>query len=482
MATGTASARPRAEDVFAHEGATPARHIHLVRTGSSPADIPGLTSEQQRWLRELGAEINAARKQTLVPNADGSLAGLVLGAGNGSAGDPCGPSELLVGQVASSAPAGDYALSGENIDPTLAATAWGLGAYRYRRYKSNSPPAEAARLAMPVGADRKAVLDIVDGVWLGRDLINTPASDLGPQELEAEARALAGRHGARISVTVGEALLEANFPMIHAVGRASTRAPRLIDMAWEKTGGRADAPRVTLVGKGICFDTGGLDIKPASGMLLMKKDMGGAATVMALAHMVMAQGLDVRLRVLIPAAENSIDGNAFRPSDVLQSRAGQSVEVGNTDAEGRLVLADALALADEESPDVLLCFATLTGACRVALGPDLPGLFTADDALASEIAAAGLAVGDPVWRLPLWAGYDRNLDSEVADLSNVSDGPFAGAITAALFLKRFVRNATSFAHIDLFGWRPAARPLGPKGGEPQSARAMFRVLRGWYGA
>lgn len=482
MATGTASARPRAEDVFAHEGATPARHIHLVRTGSSPADIPGLTSEQQRWLRELGAEINAARKQTLVPNADGSLAGFVLGAGNGSAGDPCGPSELLVGQVASSAPAGDYALSGENIDPTLAATAWGLGAYRYRRYKSNSPPAEAARLAMPVGADRKAVLDIVDGVWLGRDLINTPASDLGPQELEAEARALAGRHGARISVTVGEALLEANFPMIHAVGRASTRAPRLIDMAWEKTGGRADAPRVTLVGKGICFDTGGLDIKPASGMLLMKKDMGGAATVMALAHMVMAQGLDVRLRVLIPAAENSIDGNAFRPSDVLQSRAGQSVEVGNTDAEGRLVLADALALADEESPDVLLCFATLTGACRVALGPDLPGLFTADDALASEIAAAGLAVGDPVWRLPLWAGYDRNLDSEVADLSNVSDGPFAGAITAALFLKRFVRNATSFAHIDLFGWRPAARPLGPKGGEPQSARAMFRVLRGWYGA
>ncbi|MGD9670357.1 MAG: M17 family metallopeptidase [Hyphomicrobiaceae bacterium] len=482
MATGTASARPRAEDVFAHEGATPARHIHLVRTGSSPADIPGLTSEQQRWLRELGAEINAARKQTLVPNADGSLAGFVLGAGNGSAGDPCGPSELLVGQVASSAPAGDYALIGENIDPTLAATAWGLGAYRYRRYKSNSPPAETARLAMPVGADRKAVFDIVDGVWLGRDLINTPASDLGPQELEAEARALAGRHGARISVTVGEALLEANFPMIHAVGRASTRAPRLIDMAWEKTGGRADAPRVTLVGKGICFDTGGLDIKPASGMLLMKKDMGGAATVMALAHMVMAQGLDVRLRVLIPAAENSIDGNAFRPSDVLQSRAGQSVEVGNTDAEGRLVLADALALADEESPDVLLCFATLTGACRVALGPDLPGLFTADDALASEIAAAGLAVGDPVWRLPLWAGYDRNLDSEVADLSNVSDGPFAGAITAALFLKRFVRNATSFAHIDLFGWRPAARPLGPKGGEPQSARAMFRVLRGWYGA
>ncbi len=481
MATGTASATPRAEDVFAPEGAMPARQIHLIGSGTSPADIGGLTQEQQRWLQESGAEIASARRQTLVPGADGSLAGLVLGVGNGNAGDPCGPSELLVGQVASTVPAGAYGLSGDNFDPTLAATAWGLGAYRYRRYKTSTSPAETARLVMPAGADRKSVLDVVDGVWLGRDLINTPASDLGPEELEAQSRALAERHGARISVTVGDSLLAANFPMIHAVGRASTRAPRLIDMSWEKPGGNADSPRVTLVGKGICFDTGGLDIKPASGMLLMKKDMGGAATALALAHMIMAQGLDVRLRVLIPAAENSIDGNAFRPSDVLQSRAGQTVEVGNTDAEGRLVLADALALADEESPDLLLCFATLTGACRVALGPDLPGLFTTDDALASEIAAAGLAVGDPVWRLPFWAGYDRNLDSEVADLSNVSDGPFSGAITAALFLKRFVRNAASFAHVDLFGWRPAARPLGPKGGEPQSARAMFRVLRGWYG-
>lgn len=482
MATGTLSARPQAQDVFAPEGETPARLIHLVRSNTNPADIPRLTAEQHRWLGECSNEIAAARKQTLLPGPDGSLAGLVLGLGNGTAGDPCGPSELLVGQVASTAPAGTYVLSSDDVDPTLAATAWGLGAYRYRRYKTAAPSNPSARLAMPVGADRKAVLDIVDGVWLGRDLINTPASDLGPEQLESESRALAERHGARIGVIVGDALLEANFPMIHAVGRASTRAPRLIDMTWSKPGGLADAPRVTLVGKGICFDTGGLDIKPASGMLLMKKDMGGAATALALAHMIMAQGLDVRLRVLIPAAENSIDGNAFRPSDVLQSRAGQTVEVGNTDAEGRLVLADALSFADEESPDLLLCFATLTGACRVALGPDLPGLFTTDDALASEIAAAGLAVGDPVWRLPLWAGYDRNLESEVADLSNVSEGPFAGAITAALFLKRFVRNAASFAHVDLFGWRPAARPLGPKGGEPQSARAMFRVLRGWYGA
>lgn len=482
MATGTAPAQIGVEDVFAPEAVEPARPIHLVRSGAAPSDIPGLTPEQQRWLEACGADVATARKQTLLPAADGSLAGVALGLGNGGAGEPCGPSELLVGQFASTAPGGDYALNGDNIDETLAATAWGLGAYRYRRYKTSAQTAKIARLAIPAGTDRKAVLDIVEGVWLGRDLINTPASDLGPEELEAEARALAARHGAQTSVIVGDALLTANFPMIHAVGRASTRPPRLIDITWAKIGGRADAPRVTLVGKGICFDTGGLDIKPASGMLLMKKDMGGAATALALAHMIMAQGLDVRLRVLIPAAENSIDGNAFRPSDVLQSRAGHTVEVGNTDAEGRLVLADALALADEESPDVLLCFATLTGACRVALGPDLPGLFTTDDALASEITAAGLAVGDPVWRLPLWPGYDRNLESEVADLSNVSDGPFAGAITAALFLKRFVRNAKSFAHVDLFGWRPSARPLGPKGGEPQTARAVFRVLRSWYGA
>ncbi|MCB1505324.1 MAG: leucyl aminopeptidase family protein [Hyphomicrobiaceae bacterium] len=440
-----------------------------------------MTAEEMAWLKANGMRTSAARKQVLLSARDGQLGGVVLGLGNGNSGDPCGPSELLVGQIASTAPRATFMLADEEIDATLAAVSWGLGGYRYRRYKTGAAGGEWARLAMPAGVNGQEVLDIVDAVWMGRDLINTPASDLGPAELEAAARAMADAHGAQVSVTVGDDLLSANFPMIHAVGRASTRAPRLIDITWSKPGGRADAPRVTLVGKGICFDTGGLDIKPASGMLLMKKDMGGAATALTLGRMVMARGLDVRLRILIPAAENSIDGNAFRPSDILTSRAGQTVEVGNTDAEGRLVLADALSLADEEAPDVLLCFATLTGACRVALGPDLPGLFTNDDALASEIAAAGLAVGDPVWRLPLWPGYDRNLESEIADLSNVSDGPFAGAITAALFLQRFVRNAALFAHIDLFGWRPSARPLGPKGGEPQSARALFRVLNGWYG-
>jgi len=264
--------------------------------------------------------------------------------------------------------------------------------------------------------------------------------------------------------------------MIHAVGRASVRAPRLIDLVW----GAAEAPRVTLVGKGICFDTGGLDVKPASGMLLMKKDMGGAATALALAHMIMALKLPVRLRVLIPAAENSIGGNAFRPGDVLKSRSGKTVEIGNTDAEGRLVLADALTLADEEGPDRLISFATLTGAARVALGPDVPPLYTDDDAFAAELVSAGLSVGDPMWRMPFWNGYERNLDSEVADMNNVSEGSFAGSVTAALFLRRFVRNAKAFAHLDIYGWRPSARPLGPKGGEPHTARAVFEVLRRAY--
>jgi leucyl aminopeptidase len=244
-------------------------------------------------------------------------------------------------------------------------------------------------------------------------------------------------------------------------------------MSW----GRPDAARVTLVGKGICFDTGGLDIKPASAMLLMKKDMGGAATALALAHMIMANDLDVRLRVLIPAAENSIAGNAFRPGDVLRSRAGKTVEIGNTDAEGRLVLADALALADEERPDTLVSFATLTGAARVALGPELPPLYTDDDAFAGALAAAGLRLGDSVWRMPFWSGYESTLDSPIADMNNVSDGPFAGSVTAALFLRRFVKQARRFAHFDIYGWRPSPKPLGPKGAEVQAARAVFDVLR-----
>jgi leucyl aminopeptidase len=296
---------------------------------------------------------------------------------------------------------------------------------------------------------------------------------MGPEELEAIARQIAERHGAPCEVTTGDELLAKNFPLIHAVGRASSRAPRLIDITW----GRSGAPRITIVGKGVCFDTGGLDIKPAAGMLLMKKDMGGAAAALALADMVMGAKLDVRLRVLVPAVENSISGNAFRPSDIINSRAGITVEIGNTDAEGRLVLADALALGDEDKPQLIMTFATLTGAARVALGPDLPPLFVDDDMVAGNICSNGQSIGDPVWRMPFWAGYDRMLDTEDADLSNTGTAPFAGAVTAALFLKRFVSQAQHYAHFDIYGWRPVRNALGPKGGEPHGARTMFEVIR-----
>ncbi|TXN54916.1 leucyl aminopeptidase family protein, partial [Methylobacterium sp. WL18] len=318
---------------------------------------------------------------------------------------------------------------------------------------------------------------VAAAVAMGRDLINTPANDLGPAEIEAAARALAERHGASIEVTQGEALAKA-FPLIHAVGVASPRAPRLIDLTW----GPADAPRVTLVGKGVAFDTGGLDIKPSSAMLLMKKDMGGAAVTLAAADMIMGGGLKIRLRVLIPAVENAVSGNAFRPSDVLPSRAGLSVEIGNTDAEGRLILADALALADAEEPALILDFSTLTGAARVALGPDLPAFFTEDEALAASVAEAGRSAVDPIWRMPLHAPYASLLDSKVADLNNVSGGPFAGAITAALFLRRFAPKTKAHGHFDLYGWNPSTKPGRPEGGEVQTARLTYALLKARYGA
>jgi len=462
--------------VFAGPADTePNARIWLVSESTELSAIKGLASEEQQWLSAVRFS-GAARKQALVPGREGRLAGAALGLGNGTAGDPCGPSELLMGQLAQSLPPLSYEISSPCHRPDLAALAWGLGAYRFQRYKTSGGDAPP-RLAIPAGVDRAALLNTIEAIWLGRDLINTPASDLGPQDIEDAARALATRHGAEISVIAGDDLLRQNFPMIHAVGRASPRPPRLIDLNWQKKGGSKSARTVTLVGKGITFDTGGLDIKPSSAMLIMKKDMGGAATVLALAHMIMGQGLDVRLRVLIATAENSISGDAFRPGDVLNSRAGKTVEIGNTDAEGRLVLADALALADSDKPDLLMTFATLTGAARVALGPDLPALFTDDKTFADAVVETGLGIGDPVWRLPFWPGYERHLDSDVADMNNVWEAPFAGAITAALFLRRFVKNAKTFAHFDLYGWRTAARPLGPKGGDPQTARAVFEVLK-----
>jgi len=461
-----------AADAFLVEDAAPAQiPIWLVEKEASLATIP-LEPAQRGWVAAAGFK-GKPKQHLLVPASDGRLAAVLLGIGEtGAAAEPSGPPELLLGQLAQVLPAGAYRLEGEVSDPTLAAIAWGLGAYRYARYRSAETPAPA-QLRIPTGADAAGVINTVYAVWQGRDLINTPASDMGPAELEAATRALAALHGASVTVIAGDDLLAQNFPMIHAVGRASPREPRLIDLSW----GREGAPTVTLIGKGICFDTGGLDLKPSSGMLLMKKDMGGAAAALTLGHMIMGQKLDVRLRILIPAAENSVAGNGFRPGDVLQSRAGITVEVGNTDAEGRLVLADAIALADAEAPDTLLVFATLTGAARVALGPDVPAFFSDDDTFAAELTTASARIGDPVWRLPFWAGYDAKLESSVADLNNIWDAPFAGAIMAALFLKRFVKRARRFAHFDIYAWRSAATPLGPKGGEPQAARALFAMLK-----
>lgn len=463
-------------DVLApHDTAEPSTPIHLLSDTAPTPRNDTLDVDAKRWL-EAHRFTGAARKQLVLPGPAGAIGGVAFGLGGGTAGDPSGPSELLIGQLATSLPTGLYHLARETHHAELAAVAWGLGAYRFRRYKSAAADAAPARLKIPAGLDYQAVVDQVGAIWKGRDLINTPASDLAPEDLEAAAVRLAQDHGADLETTVGDDLLAKGFRMIHAVGRASPRAPRLIDLRWRKPGGAQNAPTLALVGKGITFDTGGLDIKPASGMLLMKKDMGGAAAALTLAELIMSRGLDVRLRLLIAAAENSVSGDAFRPGDVLLSRAGKTVEIGNTDAEGRLVLADALSLADEESPDTMLVFATLTGAARVALGPDLPAFFCDDDAFATALATEAQAVGDPVWRMPFWPGYERHLESEVADMNNVYEAPFAGAITAALFLKRFVKNAKRFAHFDLYGWRPAPRPLGPKGGEPQTARAIFSLL------
>lgn len=457
------------------EDAAGARPVQLV-SSSSWGELAQLTAAQRAWAEAQGFK-GQARRHVLLPTAEGGVAGVLAGLGGaklGSAksGDPMDKPELALGSLAATLPHGTYRLDTPVPDAELAAVAWGLGAYRFERYKQSSGE-PAARLVVPTGADGAIARAIVDAVWLGRDLINTPSNDMGPQEIEDATRALAQRFGAEVTSVVGDELLAQNFPMIHAVGRASPRAPRLIDLRW----GREDARKVTLVGKGIAFDTGGLDIKPSAAMLLMKKDMGGAAAALATAAMIMAARLDVRLRVLIASAENSISGNAFRPGDVLASRAGKTVEIGNTDAEGRLVLADALALADEEVPETIASYATLTGAARVALGPELPPMFTDDDAFAASIMDAGLRVADPVWRLPLWASYDSGLESAVADMNNVSEGPFGGAIIAALFLRRFVTKAKRYAHFDIFGWRPAVKPLGPKGGEVQAARAMFELLR-----
>ena len=372
-------------------------------------------------------------------------------------------------------PPGVYRFANAPHDTRLAALAFALGSYRFGRYRKAEAP--NVRLVPPDGVDIADIVRMAEAAALARDLINTPSNDMGPEELALAAEQLAARFGASFKTIVGDELVRQNFPLIHAVGMASTRAPRLIDIGW----GDPAHPKVTLVGKGVCFDTGGLDLKPSGGMLIMKKDMGGAANVLALAQMVMDAKLKVRLRVLIPAVENAVAGNAFRPLDVFKSRKGPTVEIGNTDAEGRLVLADALALADEEKPDLLVDLGTLTGAARVALGPDLPPYYTTDETLAQDVARFAQEERDPLWRMPLWPAYDAWLDSKVADINNAPSGGFAGSIICALFLQRFVTDAKSWLHVDIYGWTPSAKPARPEGGECQAARAIYKLLSERYG-
>jgi leucyl aminopeptidase len=423
--------------------------------------------ESRRWKPSQGAVL-------LVPDETGAIEKVLLGTGGP---DWAEDAPMLTGALPGALPAGDYRFADTLEHPDLAVLGFLKGCYRFARYKSGDA-SEAKRIVMPKGADREHILALAEGVYLGRNLINTPANDLGPAELESVARDLATTFGASIKVTEGSSLLSDNFPMIHAVGRASNRPPRLIDLCW----GSETAPKITIVGKGICFDTGGLNLKPGNAMSLMKKDMGGAAAALAFAVMVMRTGLPILLRVLIPAADNSVAGNAFRPGDVLPSRNGMTVEIGNTDAEGRLVLADAMSLADEEAPDYLITFATLTGAARVALGPDLPPFYATDEVFAEGMLKAASAVGDPVWRMPFWAPYDKLLKSSIADVNHISEGPFAGSVTAALFLKRFVEHAKRYAHLDIYGWVPREQPGRPRGGEPHGARALYEYLRGEFNA
>lgn len=395
--------------------------------------------------------------------------GVLLGIGDGS--DP-----FISAAAAERLPEGDYAFAAEfgNEAATLAALGWLLGTYRFDRYKQQKPA--AAALVAPKGADVAAARRAGEAVRFVRDLVNTPAGDMGPAALEQAARNVAEECGAQIEVTAGDALLAANFPMIHAVGRASASAPRLIDLRWGEPG----APKVTLVGKGVTFDSGGLNIKGAAGMALMKKDMGGGAHTLALARMIMKAGLNVRLRALVPAVENAISGDAFRPGDILRSRKGLTVEIGNTDAEGRLILADALALGGEEQPDLMVSLATLTGAARVALGPELVPFYCDDEGLVSALEEASARVADPVWRMPLWRNYDAMLASQIADVNHISGGTFAGSVTAALFLKKFAPDAKAWMHFDLYAWRPKALPGRPIGGEAQAIRALFEVLAARY--
>ncbi|HYC05176.1 MAG TPA: leucyl aminopeptidase family protein [Azospirillaceae bacterium] len=431
------------------------------------SQAPAATSS---WVRALGFT-GEAGATALVPGEGGRLGQVLVGVGEridlwSFAGLP------------GSLPKGSYRIEGLDArSATAAALGWSLACYQFTRYKKSTK--EFPALVVSDGTDLAAVERTATSAFLVRDLINTPAEDMGPGDLAAAAKSIATEFGADVSVIEGDDLLSQNYPAVHAVGRAAAKRPCLIDLTWSGAG--SDAPLVCLVGKGVCFDSGGLDIKGAANMLLMKKDMGGAAHVLGLARMVMAAKLPVRLRVLVPAVENAIAGNAFRPGDILATRKGLTVEIGNTDAEGRLILCDALFEADQAKPAMILDFATLTGAARVALGTELPALFANDDQLANDFLAAATEADDPVWRLPLWQGYRKQLDSKVADLNNAPSGGFGGAITAALYLEQFVSKGTPWAHIDLMAWNQSAKPGRPEGGEAMALRAAFTLLEKRFG-
>jgi leucyl aminopeptidase len=451
---------------------------HLIDRAAEAVEIVPLRAQRlEAWVKRqpqsVGQWVRAAGftakpgSTCLVPNGDGGLAQVLVGIEEGL-------DRWSMASLPAALPKGDYRLSDEvdGAEADAACFAWAIGGYRFQRYKKRS--GDLARLVWPAGIDRAAIRRMVAAMTLARDLINTPAEDMGPPHLAAAVKNVAKARKAKVSTIVGDDLLKKNYPAIHAVGRAAARPPHLIDMSWGNSG-----PRLVLVGKGVCFDSGGLDLKPSSGMLMMKKDMGGAALMLALAQMIMDAGLKVRLRLLIPAVENAISGNSYRPLDVIRTRKGITVEIGNTDAEGRVILCDALAEAHRDKPDLILDAATLTGAARVALGPDLPALFCNDDDVAEALLRHAKAEDDPMWRLPLHKGYRSLLDSKVADINNVSGGSYAGAITAALYLQEFIDPGVRWAHIDTFAWNSRDRPGRPEGGEALGLRALFAFVSAW---
>ena len=444
--------------------------IHVVDPASFATHLKAAPAATQRWLKACGFK-GKAETQALVPAADGSIA--AVWAGVRAADHP-----WALAHLPRQLPTGSYRLADDGLamDAQAAAMSWDLGGYHFDLYKAASR--EPAVLVMPASEAASRGLLLAAAIASTRDLVNTPAEHMGPAELAEAVRLVAAQHGAKFKQVVGDDLLKAGFPSVHAVGRAATRAPRLIELNW----GKPRDPKLTLVGKGVCFDSGGLDIKGADGMRWMKKDMGGAATALGLAQMVMALKLPVRLQLLIPAVENAIAGNAYRPGDVIKTRKGLHIEIGNTDAEGRVILCDALAYAAEGEPDLLIDLATLTGAARVALGPQLPALFCRDTALARSLVDRSMALHDPLWHMPLWRDYHAGIESNIADIVNTGASALAGAINAAIFLEDFVPADLPWLHVDLFAWNNAARPGRPVGGEAQGLRTLLAYLQERYAA